>query len=124
MAMVNYIETLIDSGNRRDFTTPAGTRFRLRECEFDYFLLTMEVDPTLVRHAYLYATDVDGLAAKQSRLADITGRGKKADERWRRHWRQVADDLGADPSGCCGLPKNKESSWFVTGRTGKLAADS
>ena len=49
--MVNYIETLIDSGDWRDFTTPAGTRFRFRECEFDYFLLTMEVDPTLVRHA-------------------------------------------------------------------------
>jgi hypothetical protein len=89
--MVNYIETLIDSGDWRNFTTPVGTRFRFRECEFDYFLLAMEVDPTLVRHAYLYATDVEGLAAKQIRLADITGRGKKADERWRRHWRQVAD---------------------------------
>ncbi|MGA9356898.1 MAG: hypothetical protein WBW75_02495 [Mycobacterium sp.] len=125
--MVNYIETLIDSGDWRDFTSPAGTRFRFRECEFDYFLLKMEVDPTLVRHAYLYATDVDGLAAKQIRLADITGRGKKADERWRRHWRQVADDLDADPSGAAArirAAQDKESSWFVTGRTGKLAADS
>jgi hypothetical protein len=49
--MVNYIETLIDSGDWRNFTTPVGARFRFRECEFDYFLLAMEVDPTLVRHA-------------------------------------------------------------------------
>jgi hypothetical protein len=44
--MVKYLETLIDSGDWRDFTTPAGTRFQFRECEFDYFLLAMEVDPT------------------------------------------------------------------------------
>ena len=41
--MVNYLETLIDSGDWRDFSTPAGTRFQFRECEFDYFLLAMEV---------------------------------------------------------------------------------
>jgi hypothetical protein len=69
---------------------------------------------------------VEGLATKQIRLADITGRGKKADERSRRPWRQVADDLDADPSGASArirAAQEKESSWFVTGRTGKLAAD-
>ena len=34
--MVKYLETLIDSGDWRDFSTPAGTRFQFRECEFDY----------------------------------------------------------------------------------------
>ena len=68
---------------------------------------------------------MEGLAAKQFRLADITGRGKKADERWRRHWRRVADDLDADPSGAAArirAGQNKESSWLVIGRTGSVVA--
>ena len=97
--MVKYLETLIDSGDWRDFTTPGGTRFQFRECEFDYFLLAMEVDPTIVRHAYLHAIDVDQLAAKQFRLADITGRGRKPDEGARRPWKQVADEFDGEPSG-------------------------
>ena len=47
--MVKYLETLIDSGDWRDFNTPAGTRFQFRECEFDYFLLAMEVDPLVAQ---------------------------------------------------------------------------
>jgi hypothetical protein len=125
--MVKYVETLIDSGDWRDFTTPAGTRFRFRECEFDYFLLAMEVDPTIVRHAYLYADDVDGLVAKQFRLADITGRGRTPDEGARRPWRQAAQDLEGEPSGTAARIRSAQDSagsWFVTERTGMLARDS
>jgi hypothetical protein len=123
--MVKYLETLIDSGDWRDFTTPAGKRFQFRECEFDYFLLAMEVDPTIVRHAYLYADDVDGLVAKQFRLADITGRGKAANGA-RRPWKQVADELEGEPSGVAArirAAQDNAGSWFVTERTGILAKD-
>jgi hypothetical protein len=123
--MVKYLETLIDSGDWRDFTTPAGTRFQFWECEFDYFLLAMEVDPTIVRHAYLYADDVDGLVAKQLRLADITGRGRAADGT-RRPWKQVADELEGEPSGTAArirAAQENAGSWFVTERTGMLARD-
>lgn len=123
--MVTYLETLIDSGDWRDFTTPAGTRFQFRECEFDYFLLMMEVDPTIVRHAYLHADDVDGLVAKQLRLADITGRGKGADGA-RRPWKQVTDELEGEPSGAAArirAAQDNAGSWFVTKRTGMLARD-
>jgi hypothetical protein len=123
--MVKYLETLIDSGDWRDFTTPAGTRFQFQECEFDYFLLAMEVDPTIVRHAYLYADDVDGLVAKQLRLADITGRGKAANGA-RRPWKQVADELEDEPSGTAArirAAQDNAGGWFVTQRTGELARD-
>jgi hypothetical protein len=123
--MVNYLERLINSGDWRDFTTPAGTHFQFQECEFDYFLLSMEVDPTIVRHAYLYATDVEELAAKQFRLADITGRGKKPREGARRPWREVATEYESDPSGaaariCAGQGEN---SRYVNERTAQMAAD-
>ncbi len=124
--MVTYLEALIDSADWRDFTTPAGTHFQFQECEFDYFLLAMEVDPTIVRHAYLHATDVDQLAAKQFRLADITGRGRKADEGARRPWKQMADELEGEPSGAAErirAAQENASSWFVTKRTGMLARD-
>ena len=123
--MVNYLETLIDSGDWRDFTTPAGTHFQFQECEFDYFLLSMEVDPTIVRHAYLYATDVEGLVAKQFRLADITGRGKKPKEGARRPWRDVAKEYESDPSGAAARIRagQSESSRFVNESTGQMAAD-
>ncbi|WP_319431582.1 hypothetical protein [Mycobacterium sp. RTGN5] len=123
--MVKYLEALIDSGDWRDFSTPAGTRFQFRECEFDYFLLALEVDPTIVRHAYLYADGVDGLMAKQLRLADITGRGKAA-EGDRRPWKQVADDLEGEPSGAAArirMARDNAGDWFVTQRTGELARD-
>lgn len=123
--MVSYLETLINSGDWRDFTTPAGTHFQFQECEFDYFLLSMEVDPTVVRHAYLYATDVEELAAKQFRLADITGRGKKPREGARRPWRDVATEYESDPSGAAARIRagQSENSWFVNERTGQMAAD-
>jgi len=123
--MVTYLETLIDSGDWRDFTTPSGTHFQFQDCEFDYFLLAMEVDPTIVRHAYLYADDVDGLVAKQLRLADITGRGKAADGA-RRPRKQVADELRGEPSGAAArirAVQDNAGRWFVTKRTGMLARD-
>lgn len=123
--MVKYLEALIDSGDWRDFTTPVGTHFQFKECEFDYFLLSMEVDPTIVRHAYLYATDVDGLAAKQFRLADITGRGKEPPEGARRPWTAVAKELESDPSGAAARigAGQGENTRFVNERTGQLARD-
>ena len=123
--MVNYLEMLINSGDWRDFTTPAGTHFQFQECEFDYFLLSMEVDPTIVRHAYLYAADVEELAAKQFRLADITGRGKTPKEGARRPWRNVATEYESDPSGAAARIRagQSENSWFVNERTGQMAAD-
>ena len=96
--MVKYLETLIDSGDWRDFSTPAGTRFQFRECEFDYSCWRWRWDPTIVRHAYLHAIDVDQLAAKQFR-SDITGRGRKPDEGARRPWKQVTDEFDGEPSG-------------------------
>jgi hypothetical protein len=123
--MVRYLETLIDSGDWRDFSTPAGTRFQFRECEFDYFLLALDVDPTIVRHAYLYAEDVDGLPAKQLRLADLTGRGKVIDGA-RRPWKQMIHELEGEPSGAATRLRaahDNDRNWFVTQRTGELARD-
>lgn len=97
--MVQHLEKLIDSGAWQDFTTPAGTHFEFRPCEFDYFLAVEEVDPTLVRTAYLRAENVPDLARKQLRLADITGRGKKATDKFRRPRDEVAEMYRADPSG-------------------------
>ena len=121
--MVTYLEALIDSADWRDFTTPAGTHFQFQECEFDYFLLAMEVDPTIVRHAYLYAIDVEGLAAKQFRLADITGRGNKPKEDARRAWREVAKECESDPSGAAARIRAGQKSRFVNESTGQIAAD-
>ncbi|KAA0086694.1 hypothetical protein CIW52_01920 [Mycolicibacterium sp. P9-64] len=123
--MVSYLETLIDSGDWRDFSTPAGMRFQFRECEFDYFLLALEVDPAIVRHAYLYADDVDGLLPKQLRLADLTGRGKVKDGA-RRPWKQMVEELEGEPSGAAARIRaahDHAGSWFVTQRTGEVARD-
>lgn len=97
--MVTHLEHLIDSGVWRDYTTPVGTHFTFRECEFDYFLAAEQVDATTIRWAYIKAADVDDLIAKQHRLADITGKGAPPAEGDRRPWAEVADAYGGDPSG-------------------------
>ena len=126
--MVRYLETLIDYGDWLDFTTPVGFRFRFRSCEFDYFLIAMEVDPTIVRHAYACALDVDDLAVKQFRLADITGSGRlPGDER--RPWKDVVAELVADPGGTAQRIKfkfqngQKDRDRYVYQRTAQMARD-
>jgi hypothetical protein len=123
--MVGYLEQLVESGDWREFTTPAGTAFRFRECEFDYFLATMEIDPTLVRHAYLHAKDVEGLAKRRMRLADITGRGAKSQPDYRREAEDVAREYDNDPAGAGARIRawKRVGSAVVTSRDAKLAAD-
>jgi hypothetical protein len=82
--MVSYLEELINTGIWQDFTTPEGTHFEFRAGEFDYFLAAMEIDPDVVKRAYIHAKDVDGLADKRLRLADITGRGATRERRERK----------------------------------------
>ena len=68
--MVRWVEELIDTGIWRDFTTPEGTHFEFHEGEFDYFLAAMEIDPEVVKRAYIHAKDVgeaDGEAAAAGR---------------------------------------------------------
>ena len=96
--IVAHLEQLIDSELWQDFTTPVGTHFEFRAKEFDYFLAAQEVDPTIVRTAYLKAEDVDGLATKQMHLADITGRGEDVNGD-RRARNEVAAIYDTDPSG-------------------------
>ena len=79
--MVDYLEELINTGIWQDFTTPEGTHFQFRRCEFDYFLASQEIDPDVVKQAYIRARDVDELDGKRLRLADITGRGTPPAER-------------------------------------------
>lgn len=93
--MVSYLEELISTGEWRDFTTPSETHFEFRACEFDYFLAVMEIDPDMVRQSYSRARDIDGLAAKRTRLADITGRGERPPHKEdRRDWKDVAGLYG------------------------------
>lgn len=97
--MVEHLEQLIESDIWRDFTTPVGTRFVFLAKEFDYFLAAQEIDPTVVRYAYLKAEGIKDLVAKQLRLADITGRGPKPPSDERRDAAEVARFYAADPSG-------------------------
>lgn len=119
--MVGYLETLIDSGIWQDFTTPVGTRFVFRPCEFDYFLAAQEIDPTVVRYAYLKAQDVDDLASKRFRLADITGRGEPPRNGDRRPRDDVAATYDTDPSGAG--QRIRAFGPVVTKATGRAAAD-
>jgi hypothetical protein len=118
--MVRYLEALIDSGDWRDFTTPVGTRFQFLECEFDYFLLAMDVDPTLIRHAYAHAKDVEALSIKELRLADITGRGKFTNAQ-RRSRDDIVSALDSDPSGAGARIKAATRESFVSERIGRIA---
>jgi hypothetical protein len=97
--MVEHLEQLIDSDDWRDFTTPVGTHFIFRAKEFDYFLAAQEIDPTVVRYAYLKADGIEDLTAKQLRLADITGRGLAPSNDDRRPAAEVARVYATDPSG-------------------------
>ncbi|MEQ4205788.1 hypothetical protein [Actinopolymorpha sp. B9G3] len=123
--MVDRLEELIDSGIWQDFTTPIGTHFKFKPCEFDYFLAAQEIDPTLIRWAYLQAEGVEGLAAKQLRLADITGRGKPPEAGARRPLEHVAAELARDSSGAAQRIRawGERNAAVVNQRTSRIARD-
>jgi hypothetical protein len=120
--MVNQLEQLIDSEIWREFTTPIGTHFTFQPYEFDYFLAAQEIDPTTVKYAYLKAEGVEQLAAKQTRLADITGHGRPPANGDRRPRADVARIYGSDPSGA-GARIRAYGRPVVTERTSQVAAD-
>lgn len=100
--MVTYLEELIESADWRDFTPPIGYRYQFGACEFDYFLVTQEIDLTFVRHAYAQALDIRDLHRRQKRLANITGAGKKTTPAQRRTWQEMAKALEGEPTGSAG----------------------
>lgn len=119
--IVSINEKLIDSGEWMEFSTPAGTKFEFRPCEYDFFLAAQDIDPTLVRHAYVNKAEPKQLM----RLADITGRGRQPKNGDRREREDVAQQYSDDPSGAGARIKewNGEANAIVTGRTAKLARD-
>jgi hypothetical protein len=101
--MVRQLEELIDSGLWQEFLTPDGTRFQFRSHELDYFLAAMALDPELIKHAYDAASArLEGMHAKQIRLADITGRGEPTTEDQRRSRKEVIATYADEPSGSAG----------------------
>jgi hypothetical protein len=119
--MVKYTESLIKSNAWRDFTTPAGTHFQFRRCEFDYFLAAQELDATTLRYAYLKAP---ATAAQMLRLADITGKGQHT-ESDRRPREEVAALYARAPGGAGRriLKWGKDRETVVTDRTARIAAN-
>jgi hypothetical protein len=98
--MVRHLEELIDSGLWQDYTTEDGTRFQFRSHELDYFLAAMGLDPELIKHAYDAASGrIEGMHAKQVRLADITGRGEATTTAQRRSRKEVMAAYADEPSG-------------------------
>jgi hypothetical protein len=98
--MVRQLEELIDSDLWQDYTTEGGDRFQFRSHEFDYFLAAMGLDPELIKHAYDAASGrLEGMHAKQIRLADITGRGQATTEGQRRSRKEVTAAYVNEPSG-------------------------
>jgi hypothetical protein len=98
--MVRHLEELIDSGLWQDYTTANGTRFQFRSHELDYFLAAMGLDPELIKHAYDAASGrIEGMHAKQIRLADITGRGEPTSTAQRRSRKEVMAAYADEPSG-------------------------
>ncbi len=98
--MVRHLEELIDSDLWQDYTTEAGTRFQFRSHELDYFLAAMGLDPELIKHAYDAASGrLEGMHAKQLRLADITGRGEPTNEDQRRSRTEVVAAYADESSG-------------------------
>ena len=101
--MVRHLEELIDSGLWQDYTTENGTRFMFRSHELDYFLAAMSLDPELIKHAYEAASGrLEGMHAKQIRLADLTGRGEPANAAQRRSRKEVMAAYADEPSGTAG----------------------
>jgi hypothetical protein len=119
--MVLHLEQLIDSGIWRDFTTPRGTHFTFRACEFDYFLAAQDVDPVTVKYAYMKAEGIEDLARKETRLADITGAGVTPGNGDRRTRDEVARLYAGDPSGAGA--RIKARSAVVTPRLAGVAKD-
>jgi hypothetical protein len=98
--MVRHVEALIEAGDWRDYTVPAGNvRYQFGSHEFDYFLVIMDIDAELVRMSYSRAKDIPDLAAKELRLADLCGKGKTPPKNGRRPWLEVAEALASDPFG-------------------------
>lgn len=119
--MVGYVEELLQSGLWHDYTAPNGSRYQFRSHEFDYFLAVMEVDPTLIRYAYLKAAGIDELHVKLMRLSDVTGRGCKTEPGERRSRTEVAREYAAYPDGAGARIKSYGS--VVTDRTAQVAAN-
>jgi hypothetical protein len=118
---VAYVEELLGSGLWQDYTAPNGSRYQFRSHEFDYFLAVMEIDPTVIRYAYLKATGVDKLHLKLMHLSDVTGRGHKITAGQRRPRTDVAREYAAYPDGAGARIKSYGS--VVTDRTAQVAAD-
>jgi hypothetical protein len=129
---VQHVEDMLDAGDWRDFTIPAGKiRYQFGSHEFDYFLVVQGIDAQLVRTAYASARDVEKLAAKEMRLSDVTGRGETPPEGSRRKWQDVAKALAGDPFGAgdkiAAAGKaclfNRSGSGFVTANAAEVAGD-
>lgn len=98
--MVKQLEELIDSHLWKNYTTASGVTFTFRTHEFDYFLAAMGLDPDLIKHAYDAASGrLEGMHAKQIRLADITGRGEPITPAQRRPRKEIAAAYADEPSG-------------------------
>ncbi len=118
---VAYVEELLQSSLWQDYTAPNGSRYQFRSHEFDYFLAVMEIDPTVIRYAYLKAAGVDKLHVKLMHLSDVTGRGRKTTAGQRRPRAEVAREYAAYPDGAGARIKSYGS--VVTDRTAQVAAD-
>jgi hypothetical protein len=81
----------------------------------------MEVDPTVIRYAYLKAAGIDELHVKLMHLSDVTGRGRKTEPGERRPRTEVAREYAAYPDGSGARIKSYGS--VVTDRTAQVAAD-
>jgi hypothetical protein len=129
--MVRHVEGLIKAGDWRDFTVPAGVRYQFGSHEFDYFLVTEDIDAEMVRMSYTRGKDVEDLAAKEMRLADLCGRGETPPDGSRRPWQELAKELADDPFGAgdkiaaAGKANlfTKGSAGFVTANATQVAGD-
>lgn len=120
--MVRQLEELIDSRLWQDFITPDRARFQFRSHELDYFLAAMGLDPELIKHAYDAASGrLEGMHAKQLRLADITGCGEPTTEDQRRSRKEVMAAYADEPSGAGGRIRAYRK--VVTAGISKVARD-
>lgn len=129
--MVRHVEKILDEGAWRDYTIPAGVRYQFGSHEFDYFLVVQDIDAELVRMAYTRAKDIEQLAAKEMRLADLTGHGQEPPTGGRRPWQEVAKELSGDPFGAGDKISNAGKAYlfnasgqgFVTQNAAEVASD-